>query len=1524
MNKDNKEKSLYISASMAILICMLSIPCFAVGLAESPWPCFGNDGRHTSQSSFIGPQSNSYRWKFRTQSSIGVTSAAIGKDGAIYIRSLDGYLYPITIYGEAKWERIRINNSNPMKINSITSSPAIGNNGRIYIGSDDYIVYAINSENGHIAKTFPTKAPVQSSPVIGQDGTIYIGSNDSVLYALNPDLTLKWKYLTGGKLISSPALSADGTVVYVGSLDGKLYAFHYDELTYDQDDPSSLLKWICPETGSMGQLWGSPAVGEDGVIYIGSKNKNIYAIYPNGEIKWYFETGGPIEGSPAIAPDGTVYIGCSDSKIYTFHPNSDGTPTQKYETHGPLKGTPVIDKEGTVFMGDEKGYIYALNPAKKNTFLWTYKTPYGIWSSPALSGDGTLYIGSTDGYLYAFGKVPPPANLKIDKKQDEKQPTFSWDTVPHATQYEMEIAPDEDFSELIMWDANIKDFTGEYIPEEALEIGDYYWRVRVIASDPDYVFPKDNEGLWAEGSQFSIDPNIKIDIVIDEDHSAGTPFKLTVTVRDDEGNIREDYDGAVEISSSDPNAELMTDPESETRHRLPFTYIFDPRTDHGSHTFYIIYKLAGEQTLSISLPRKTVIVTSENIVIKTGHINHFIVFHSKDSTVPQSKSMKIEIIAKDEFGNIITDYDGTISITSSDPYAEISDDTSKSLTSYTFNPATDKGSHIFYITYRTAGDHTLTVSDPESGIYEYSTVNVKNEDIREITQRKIMEYSEKERVARINTMLDEPLTVKVTDLSGNPINNMNVRFLIISMPDTQDPKCEPYLSNVSVKTDANGLASTSLALGCTPGTYTIRADFPDKGILYGDYVLFFVTATQLTIDTHKISEGKWELKASDEIGEYEWYINERYQGSGHSLMFDPESLYGADFAARYSVKLIDTLYDIEVKKNFDVPLYMIPGSKIFLIGGDSILLTVKGSQEDNVRYTWDILASRDDVNAVTNPGIYGSLSKGRTTSEPVNNFSPRKTPMDDPAFNPEFYIRVKVSGDLDLTGVLSICIAGPFWVIEGKIVSGRITEKGTDTVGIQNVAVRLSKYREGGGQITVNMNPVFTDQEGNYELYIPSDLIKKESITHFYLTAYKKGYLTLTNIELAVSLFDEDEPVIMDFPLGRKTIISTYTDIYKDPDGVLPDQVIIKIYADPPFTGASNEVNVALLKGRGTLSGLSFIKTEGCYSLTYTPYEDPTESFTLRMSADTSSDGNISDAHAGFDDYVASTLFSSAMKTRFTLKKSVSDEITTGGGIVGLDYAGNNFSVQFDERDINPSVTLPKIAIELKVLEYLSFYGEDIYSVENTLQSTIVYEIDAKDPDTGSKFRGFKEATFILPCIDPRKVLDVSLASLESGAYVIYFAEDSEFLDKGIGKIISSGDFIAAEEDNHISFQFDSLGVFTIYYPIKNIEISSQKSTITVGESRQYSASVFYGKKTEVCERAVHRNIRELIQWESSDPRIGTIKNGLFQAVKPGEVSITAKKFNAASPSVKIRVEPPSVVKSDDDDDLFGCFVKLL
>ncbi|MBU4354929.1 MAG: PQQ-binding-like beta-propeller repeat protein [Proteobacteria bacterium] len=124
--------------------------------------------------------------------------------------------------------------------------------------------------------------------------------------------TQKWAFMPaiGYEIRSSPAIGADGTI-YVGSNDKKLYALN----------PDGTQKWAFA-TGY--QVGSSPAIGADGTIYVGSYDGKLYALNPDGTQKWAFATGGWVMSSPAIGADGTIYVGSLDWKLYAVYSSSPG------------------------------------------------------------------------------------------------------------------------------------------------------------------------------------------------------------------------------------------------------------------------------------------------------------------------------------------------------------------------------------------------------------------------------------------------------------------------------------------------------------------------------------------------------------------------------------------------------------------------------------------------------------------------------------------------------------------------------------------------------------------------------------------------------------------------------------------------------------------------------------------------------------------------------------------------------------------------------------------------------------------------------------------------------------------------------------------------------------------------------------------------------------------------------------------------------------------------------------------------
>ena len=291
------------------------------------------------------------KWIFRTGFELE-SSPVVAADGTIYVYCDDGKLYAINPDGTAKWVLAEgFDGTNER------SSPAIGTDGTIYFESADGNTYAVNPD-GSLKWSFPA-SDGESSPAVGADGTVYVGSSFfavcpychdiAALFAINPDGSLKWFYLNPNYwVLSSPAIGSDGSI-YFG-----------DGVSLNALTPDGKLKWEVftdDFQGFGGAVISSPAIGADGAVYVGANNNTIYAVNPDGSIKWTFAVGAYIQSSPTIGADGTIYMNVDESnRLFAI---GHGIPPSPTPTPTPvpveLNISPASVNFGSVEVGRHKG-----------------------------------------------------------------------------------------------------------------------------------------------------------------------------------------------------------------------------------------------------------------------------------------------------------------------------------------------------------------------------------------------------------------------------------------------------------------------------------------------------------------------------------------------------------------------------------------------------------------------------------------------------------------------------------------------------------------------------------------------------------------------------------------------------------------------------------------------------------------------------------------------------------------------------------------------------------------------------------------------------------------------------------------------------------------------------------------------------------------------------------------------------------------------------------------------------------------
>ncbi|WP_331766856.1 PQQ-binding-like beta-propeller repeat protein [Embleya sp. NBC_00896] len=197
--------------------------------------------------------------------------------------------------------------------------------------------------------------------------------------------SLTWRFATGDDVTSSPTV-VDG-VVYVGSFDKNVYAL---------DAATGAKKWSYPTGGGVNS---APAV-VGGVVYIGSGDKNVYALdAATGAKKWSYPTGDEVTSSPVVV-NGVVYIGGVDRNVYALDA-ATGTKKWSYTTGRVYSSPAVVD--GVVYVGSNESRVYALD-AVNGVEKWSYRGGRGFNTSPEVVG-GVVYIGSEDSSVYALDAV---------------------------------------------------------------------------------------------------------------------------------------------------------------------------------------------------------------------------------------------------------------------------------------------------------------------------------------------------------------------------------------------------------------------------------------------------------------------------------------------------------------------------------------------------------------------------------------------------------------------------------------------------------------------------------------------------------------------------------------------------------------------------------------------------------------------------------------------------------------------------------------------------------------------------------------------------------------------------------------------------------------------------------------------------------------------------------------------------------------------------------------------------------------
>ena len=249
------------------------------------------------------------------------------------------------------------------------------------------------------------------NPLVTDDGLVIIASsgNDRAMFAVNPkDIpdpkkpspAIVWKFTGAASHWIAAPLIVDNRL-FAPNSDGKIYVLDLK----DNQSVKHAIKVIEPFKGLEGQpgrLWSQP-VSDGKRLYITSLDHSVFAIdLATYEVVWHEDLSGAVPGSPVLGSDGMLYVGSFAKQLEKIDP-ATGKHESVLDTKGWIWGTPVADGDN-IYFGDivtgEAGYFYSYN-TKAGKLNWEpVKLESGITASPLVLPDYVLVTTET-GSVYS-------------------------------------------------------------------------------------------------------------------------------------------------------------------------------------------------------------------------------------------------------------------------------------------------------------------------------------------------------------------------------------------------------------------------------------------------------------------------------------------------------------------------------------------------------------------------------------------------------------------------------------------------------------------------------------------------------------------------------------------------------------------------------------------------------------------------------------------------------------------------------------------------------------------------------------------------------------------------------------------------------------------------------------------------------------------------------------------------------------------------------------------------------------------
>ncbi len=175
--------------------------------------------------------------------------------------------------------------------------------------------------------------------------------------------------------------------------------------------------------------------------------------------------------------------------------------------------------------------------------------------------------------------------------------------------------------------------------------------------------------------------------------AAGSYLSVTVTAQDDHGHTDTGYTGTVQLTDGGNGNALL--PAGVT-------------LNQGVGTFAVALTMVSQTSIvATQVGAPAITGSSVPIMVVAGPATSFLITAPAGTQITGAP-FNVTVQALDQFGNLATNYAGTIALTSTDPTAA----TIVASYPFTIGPGGDDGSHVFGVTLNTAGSQKIMATDP--------------------------------------------------------------------------------------------------------------------------------------------------------------------------------------------------------------------------------------------------------------------------------------------------------------------------------------------------------------------------------------------------------------------------------------------------------------------------------------------------------------------------------------------------------------------------------------------------------------------------------------------------------------------------------------------------------------------------------------------------------------------------------------------------------------------------------------------